>query len=52
MGIIEDAFDVANGVAFFASRSSRYIVSQNLVIDGGLTSSTGTGGVQALLSKL
>jgi NAD(P)-dependent dehydrogenase (short-subunit alcohol dehydrogenase family) len=52
MGIMGDAFDVANGVAFLASRSSRYIVGQNLVIDGGLTSSTGTGGVQAPSSKL
>lgn len=52
MGIMGDAFDVANAVAFLASRSSRYIIGQNLVIDGGLTSSTGTGGVQAALSKL
>jgi NAD(P)-dependent dehydrogenase (short-subunit alcohol dehydrogenase family) len=51
MGFMGDAFDVANGVAFLASRSSRYIVGQNLVIDGGLTSSTGTGGVPAPLSK-
>ncbi|CAG8925527.1 unnamed protein product [Penicillium salamii] len=43
MGFMGDAFDVANAVAFLASRSSRYIVGQNLVVDGGLTGSTGTG---------
>jgi NAD(P)-dependent dehydrogenase (short-subunit alcohol dehydrogenase family) len=38
-----DAFDVANCVAFLASNESRYITGQNLVMDGGLTGSTGTG---------
>jgi NAD(P)-dependent dehydrogenase (short-subunit alcohol dehydrogenase family) len=42
-GTMGDAFDVANCVAFLASHSSRYIIGQNLVIDGGLTESTGTG---------
>ncbi|CAG8052228.1 unnamed protein product [Penicillium olsonii] len=43
MGFMGDAFDVANAVVFLASRSSRYVVGQNLVVDGGLTGSTGTG---------
>lgn len=43
MGYMGDAFDVANAVAFLASRASRYITGQNLVVDGGLTGSTGTG---------
>ncbi|CAI7630860.1 short chain type dehydrogenase [Penicillium manginii] len=42
-GTMGDAFDVANCVAFLASHSARYIIGQNLVIDGGLTESTGTG---------
>ncbi|KAJ5101918.1 short chain type dehydrogenase [Penicillium alfredii] len=51
-GVMGDAFDVANCVAFLASHSSRYITGQNLVVDGGLTSSTGTGGVPAPSPKL
>ncbi|KAJ5757487.1 short chain type dehydrogenase [Penicillium nucicola] len=51
LGCMGDAFDVANCVAFLASNSSRYVIGQNLVLDGGLTSSTGTGGV-APLSRL
>ncbi|KAJ5347635.1 3-oxoacyl-[acyl-carrier-protein] reductase FabG [Penicillium brevicompactum] len=43
MGIMGDAFDVANAVTFLASCASRYVVGQNLVVDGGLTESTGTG---------
>lgn len=43
LGYMGNAFDVANGVAFLASHSSRYVTGQNLVMDGGLTSSTGTG---------
>lgn len=42
MGRMGDAFDVANATAFLASRSAKYITGQQLVVDGGLTSSTGT----------
>lgn len=42
-GSMGDAFDVANCVAFLASHVSRYITGQNLIVDGGLTGSTGTG---------
>lgn len=38
-----DAWDVANAAAFLASEVSGYITGQELVMDGGLTSSTGTG---------
>ncbi|EFW13836.1 short chain dehydrogenase [Coccidioides posadasii str. Silveira] len=41
MGRMGDAIDVANAVAFFASDSSKYISGQELVVDGGITSSTG-----------
>ncbi|KMP03993.1 hypothetical protein DIZ76_013502 [Coccidioides immitis] len=41
MGRMGDAIDVANAVAFFASDSSKYITGQELVVDGGITSSTG-----------
>ncbi|OQV04632.1 hypothetical protein CLAIMM_09486 isoform 2 [Cladophialophora immunda] len=41
MGIMGDAFDIANTIAFLASDKSRYITGQKIVVDGGLTSSTG-----------
>lgn len=41
MGIMGDAFDIANVIAFLASDKSRYITGQKIVVDGGLTSSTG-----------
>lgn len=43
-GSMGDAFDVANCVAFLASHTSRYVTGQNIVVDGGLVGSTGTGG--------
>lgn len=52
MGYMGDAFDVANAVAFLASRASRYITGQNLVVDGGLTGSTGTGDYTQSLEPL
>ncbi|KAF4462699.1 short chain type dehydrogenase [Fusarium albosuccineum] len=42
MGCMGSAFDVANAVSFLASDSAKYITGQSLVIDGGLTVSTGT----------
>jgi NAD(P)-dependent dehydrogenase (short-subunit alcohol dehydrogenase family) len=37
-----DPFDVANAAVFLASQSAKYITAQEIVVDGGLTSSTGT----------
>jgi NAD(P)-dependent dehydrogenase (short-subunit alcohol dehydrogenase family) len=36
-----DAFDVANAALFLASDMARYITGQQLVVDGGITRSTG-----------
>ncbi|KAL2835494.1 putative short-chain dehydrogenase [Aspergillus pseudoustus] len=41
MGRMGDAWDVANAVVFLASDEARYITGQELVVDGGITSSTG-----------
>ncbi|EME45779.1 hypothetical protein DOTSEDRAFT_171377 [Dothistroma septosporum NZE10] len=45
MGRMGDGFDVANAVVFLASECARYVTSHALVVDGGITESTGTGGV-------
>lgn len=42
-GVMGSSADVANATIFFASSSANYITGQKLIIDGGLTSSTGTG---------
>jgi NAD(P)-dependent dehydrogenase (short-subunit alcohol dehydrogenase family) len=42
MGRMGDPFDVANAAVFLASESAKYITAQEIVVDGGLTSSTGT----------
>jgi NAD(P)-dependent dehydrogenase (short-subunit alcohol dehydrogenase family) len=41
MGRMGDAWDVANAVLFLAADESKYITGQELVVDGGITSSTG-----------
>ena len=41
MGRMGDSFDVANCAAFLLSDSARYITGQKIVVDGGITSSTG-----------
>lgn len=37
-----DSHDVANAVVFLASDAARYVTSHALVVDGGITESTGT----------
>ncbi|OCK81831.1 putative short-chain dehydrogenases/reductase [Lepidopterella palustris CBS 459.81] len=41
MGKMGDAFDVANAAVFLMSDSAKYITGQKLVVDGGITCSTG-----------
>lgn len=41
MGRMGDAWDVANAVLFLVSDEAGYITGQTLVVDGGITSSTG-----------
>lgn len=41
MGKMGESFDVAMTSAFLASQQSRYITGQKIVVDGGITSSTG-----------
>lgn len=41
MGKMGDSFDVAMTAVFLASQQSRYITGQKIVVDGGITSSTG-----------
>ncbi|CAG7925651.1 unnamed protein product [Penicillium olsonii] len=41
MGMMGTSVDVAMAVVFLASQQSRYITGQKLVVDGGITSSTG-----------
>lgn len=41
MGRMGDAWDVAHAALFLASDQSRYITAQQIVVDGGLTASTG-----------
>lgn len=43
MGWMGRGEDVANAVVWLASGASRYVTSQTLVVDGGITESTGTG---------
>ncbi|KAL5334423.1 hypothetical protein BJX70DRAFT_378413 [Aspergillus crustosus] len=41
MGRMGDAWDVANAVVFLVSEEARYITGQEVVVDGGITASTG-----------
>ncbi|KAK0388993.1 hypothetical protein NLU13_2570 [Sarocladium strictum] len=41
MGKMGDAWDVANAALFLVSNEARYITGQKIVVDGGITSSTG-----------
>lgn len=41
MGSMGDAWDAANAVVFLASEEARYITGQKIVVDGGITCSTG-----------
>ncbi|KAF4466692.1 short-chain dehydrogenase reductase sdr [Fusarium albosuccineum] len=41
MGRMGDAWDVANSALFLVSDEARYITGQKIVVDGGITSSTG-----------
>ncbi|KAI8669819.1 hypothetical protein LRP88_01724 [Fusarium phalaenopsidis] len=41
MGRMGNALDVAMAATFLASQQSRYITGQKIVVDGGITSSTG-----------
>lgn len=41
MGMMGDAFDVAEAVGWLCSKASRYVTGQKIVVDGGITSSVG-----------
>ncbi|KAI5465337.1 hypothetical protein BGZ63DRAFT_373324 [Mariannaea sp. PMI_226] len=41
LGKMGDAWDVANAALFLVSDEARYITGQKIVVDGGITSSTG-----------
>ncbi len=41
MGRMGDAWDVANTALFLVSDEAKYITGQKIVVDGGITSSTG-----------
>lgn len=43
MGWMGTGEDVANAAAWLASGASRYVTAHELVVDGGITESTGTG---------
>lgn len=42
MGCMGDAWDVANAVVFLVSDEAKYITGQAIVVDGGITCSTGS----------
>lgn len=44
-GSMGSSEDVANAIVFLSSSASKYVVGHALVVDGGITLSTGTGGI-------
>ncbi|KAL4800255.1 short chain dehydrogenase [Aspergillus venezuelensis] len=44
VGRMGDAWDVANAVVFLVSDEARYVTAQEIVVDGGITASTGRVG--------
>lgn len=44
MKVMGEAQDVANAVVFLSSQAAKYITAHALIVDGGITESTGTGG--------
>lgn len=44
MGRMGESWDVGNAVVFLASEAAKYVTGHSLVVDGGITCSTGTGG--------
>jgi NAD(P)-dependent dehydrogenase (short-subunit alcohol dehydrogenase family) len=44
MGRMGESLDVANAAVFLCSDAAKYITAHALVVDGGITASTGTGG--------
>ena len=43
-GTMGDSHDVGNAAVWLASDAARYVNAHALVVDGGITESTGTGG--------
>ena len=41
MGMMGDGFDIGNAVTFLLSDAARYITGHSLVVDGGITKTTG-----------
>jgi NAD(P)-dependent dehydrogenase (short-subunit alcohol dehydrogenase family) len=41
MGRMGDAWDVAHAALFLASEEAKYVTGTEIVVDGGLTASTG-----------
>ncbi|PSN61741.1 putative short chain type dehydrogenase [Corynespora cassiicola Philippines] len=42
-GKLGEPEDIANAALYLASEASKYVIGQSLIVDGGLTSQTGTG---------
>ncbi|KAF2766634.1 NAD(P)-binding protein [Teratosphaeria nubilosa] len=44
MGVMGESIDVANAAVFLCSNAAKYMTAHALVVDGGITAATGTGG--------